>query len=69
MWILLKTPHNRRVLGQAMQVNPAASKLVKGMVNKIQDTIDVAEVGEQVRPARCGRGCAVAQALFVASTA
>jgi hypothetical protein len=49
MWILLKTPHNRKVLGQAMQVNPAASKLVKGMVNKIQDTIDVAEVGEQVR--------------------
>ncbi|WIA12059.1 hypothetical protein OEZ85_012136 [Tetradesmus obliquus] len=46
MWILLKNPSNRQVLGGAFKVNPAASKLTQGMMNKLQDTIEVADVNE-----------------------
>lgn len=48
MWILLKHPSNRQVLGGAFQVNPAASKLTKNMISKLHDTIDVADVNETV---------------------
>lgn len=48
MWILLKNPSNRQVLGGAFAVNPAASKLTKGMMDKLQDTIEVADVNEAV---------------------
>lgn len=48
MWILLKHPDNRRVLGGAFQLNPAASKLAGAMVEKLQDTIEVADVNSQV---------------------
>lgn len=48
MWILLKNPSNRQVLGGAFQSNPAANKLTKNMMNKLQDTIDVADVSETV---------------------
>lgn len=48
MWILLKIPSNRQVLGGAFKVNPAASLLTRNMMNKLQDTIDVADVNETV---------------------
>ncbi|KAF8071180.1 hypothetical protein HT031_001262 [Scenedesmus sp. PABB004] len=57
MWILLKHPSNREVLGRAFKVNPAASALTQGMVEKLQDTIDVADVNEAVR-VRAGVGTA-----------
>jgi hypothetical protein len=55
MWILLKNPSNRQVLGGAFKVNPAASKLTQGMMNKLQDTIEVADVNETVSAAAAGR--------------
>ncbi len=48
MWVLLKNPHNRQVLGSAFQTNPASSKLAASLADKLQDTIDVADVNEQV---------------------
>jgi hypothetical protein len=53
MWILLKNPSNRQVLGGAFKVNPAASKLTQGMMNKLQDTIEVADVNETVSCCSC----------------
>eukprot|EP00879_Flechtneria_rotunda_P023560 GHRR01024925.1.p1 GENE.GHRR01024925.1~~GHRR01024925.1.p1 ORF type:complete len:713 (+),score=291.71 GHRR01024925.1:1579-3717(+) len=46
MWVLLKNPTNRRVLGGAFAVNPASSKIARNIMDKLQDTIDVADVSE-----------------------
>ncbi len=48
MWVLLKHPSNRAALGGAFSVNPAASALTRGMMDKLQDTIDVADVNDTV---------------------
>jgi hypothetical protein len=48
-WLLLKNPTNRQVLGSAFTANPAASALTQGMMQKLQDTVDVANVNEAVR--------------------
>jgi hypothetical protein len=48
-WLLLKHPDNRKVLGNAFTTNPASSKLAQGMMQKLQDTVDVADVNEAVR--------------------
>jgi hypothetical protein len=47
-WLLLKNPTNRQVLGNAFSTNPASSKLAQGMVEKLQATVDVADVNEAV---------------------
>ena len=53
MWVLLKHPGNRAALGGAFAMNPAASALTRGMMDKLQDTIDVADVNDTVRTC-CG---------------
>ncbi len=52
MWILLKEPANRRVLGSAFAANPGASTLAAALADKVNDTIDVADVNEQVGAGR-----------------
>jgi hypothetical protein len=47
-WLLLKNPTNRQVLGNAFSSNPASTKLAKGMMEKLQATVDVADVNEAV---------------------
>jgi hypothetical protein len=47
-WLLLKNPTNRQVLGNAFSANPASTKLAKGMMEKLQATVDVADVNEAV---------------------
>lgn len=47
-WLLLKNPINRQHLSQAFTANPAATKLAQGMMQKLQDTVEVADVTEAV---------------------
>lgn len=47
-WLLLKNPTNRQVLGNAFNANPASTKLAQGMMQKLQATVDVADVNEAV---------------------
>lgn len=53
MWILMKHPDNRRVLGTAFAVNPAASKLAasaaaaSAVADQMQDALEIADVHEQ----------------------
>jgi hypothetical protein len=50
-WLLLKNPTNRQVLGNAFNANPASTKLAQGMMQKLQATVDVADVNEAVSAA------------------
>jgi hypothetical protein len=52
-WLLLKNPTNRQVLGNAFNANPASTKLAHGMMQKLQATVDVADVNEAVSVAPC----------------
>jgi len=52
-WLLLKNPTNRQVLGNAFSANPASTKLAQGMMQKLQDTVDVADVNEAVGSFSC----------------
>lgn len=51
-WLLLKDPTNRQVLGNAFSANPASTKLAQGMMQKLQDTVEVADVNEAVSKGR-----------------
>lgn len=52
-WLLLKNPTNRQVLGNAFNTNPASTKLAQGMMQKLQATVDVADVNEAVSHGQC----------------
>lgn len=47
-WLLLKHPSNRAVLGSAFAHNPAASALAQGLMQKLQDTVELADVSDAV---------------------
>jgi hypothetical protein len=49
MWILLKDPGNRSALQRAFAAAPPSSKIAQTLAEKVNDTIDVADVNEQVR--------------------
>lgn len=72
-WLLLKNPTNRQVLGNAFSANPASTKLAKGMMEKLQATVDVADVNEAVSPHVCSMFglscCQCAPASFQAASA
>ncbi|KAJ9524025.1 hypothetical protein QJQ45_022487, partial [Haematococcus lacustris] len=48
MWILLRNPDNRKVLGSSFSPNPA-SAVTKGMMNKLNDAITLHEINEQAQ--------------------
>lgn len=54
-WLLLKNPTNRQVLGNAFSTNPGSTKLAQGMMQKLQATVDVADVNEAVSNRRPDR--------------
>eukprot|EP00892_Ulva_mutabilis_P009697 jgi/Ulvmu1/709/UM010_0081.1 len=45
VWILLRSPHNRRILGTAFADNPVLSSTLKG---QMQDVVDVHEIQEDL---------------------
>lgn len=47
MWILLRNPHNRKLLGTAFNANPA-NTIQRDINSKIQDAIDVHDVSQKV---------------------
>lgn len=59
-WLLLKNPTNRQVLGNAFSTNPASTKLAQGMVEKLQATVDVADVNEAVSSSMGCDSCSTA---------
>lgn len=61
---MLKNPTNREVLGKAFTANPASSKLAKGMMEKLQATVDVADVNEAVSP-KFSKGLSIADASIL----
>mmetsp|Transcript_26929 Transcript_26929/g.69418 ORF Transcript_26929/g.69418 Transcript_26929/m.69418 type:complete len:871 (-) Transcript_26929:1245-3857(-) len=48
MWILLRSPENRRVLGSSFQVNPASGMTSK-MMSKLNDAITLHEIHDQAQ--------------------
>lgn len=48
MWILLRNPDNRRVLGSSFNPNPA-SGVAKGMMHKLNDAITLHEIHDQAQ--------------------
>ena len=48
MWILMKHPENRRVLGSAFAINPSASQTARKMMTQMQATIEVADITDMV---------------------
>ena len=54
MWILLRNPANRQMLGTSFSPNPA-SQLAKNMMHKLNDAITLHEIHDQAQE-KVGRG-------------